>query len=301
MGDVDGDGKIDIITPNLNGNNVSVLRNTSIPGTITFAAHVDFATGSGPKSCMLGDLDGDGKPDLAVAHYNTNTICVLRNTSVPGTISFAPHFDYVTGNAARSVVMTDVSGDGKLDLEIVNQTSGTLSIMKNIATPGTINASSFAAPVNFTTGLKPIFLAVTDFDGDGKPDVVINNANNNTVSVFKNKVPAPPAGTSVSTRNTQLETPTTYSLGQNYPNPFNPVTTISYTLPEHARVTLRLYNTLGQEIATLVDGVENAGYKSVQFDAGSLPSGVYFYHLNASGTEDATHNFSQVRKMLLMK
>jgi tetratricopeptide (TPR) repeat protein len=90
------------------------------------------------------------------------------------------------------------------------------------------------------------------------------------------------------------EPPTQYALTQNYPNPFNPSTVISYQLPTAGYVTLKLYNTLGQEVATLVDGIQDAGLKSVTFDATRLPSGVYFYQLQ-SGT------FIQNRKMLLVK
>jgi subtilisin family serine protease/tetratricopeptide (TPR) repeat protein len=90
------------------------------------------------------------------------------------------------------------------------------------------------------------------------------------------------------------EPPAQYALTQNYPNPFNPSTVISYQLPTGGHVTLKLYNTLGQEVATLVDGIQDAGLKSVTFDATRFPSGVYFYRLQ-SGT------FVQNRKMLLVK
>lgn len=88
--------------------------------------------------------------------------------------------------------------------------------------------------------------------------------------------------------------PTEYSLGQNYPNPFNPSTTIFYTLPESKHVKIVVYDVLGREIATLVEGTQNSGFKSVNFDASHLPSGVYFYKLTAG-------KFTQVRKMLLAK
>jgi len=88
--------------------------------------------------------------------------------------------------------------------------------------------------------------------------------------------------------------PTRFFLGQNYPNPFNPATTIGYELPHASRVTLKVYNMLGQEVATLVKETKPAGVYIVQFDAGSLASGVYFYRLQAG-------NFVETRKLVVLR
>ncbi len=90
------------------------------------------------------------------------------------------------------------------------------------------------------------------------------------------------------------ETPASFALYQNYPNPFNPKTIIHYRQPTDNRVTLRVYDILGQEIATLVDEIQEAGYKSVEFDASGLSSGVYFYRLHAG-------EFNAVKKMIVTK
>jgi len=99
--------------------------------------------------------------------------------------------------------------------------------------------------------------------------------------------------------------PANYALLQNYPNPFNPTTSIPFDLPQQAVVTLKIYNMLGQEIATLLDHqMMDADRQEVTFDASALPSGVYFYRIMATGISDgssAVKNFTQVKKMLLLK
>jgi hypothetical protein len=103
--------------------------------------------------------------------------------------------------------------------------------------------------------------------------------------------------------------PVEYALAQNYPNPFNPTTTITFQLPggvsqpqgETYRVLLRIYNVVGQVVATLVDGVQEAGYKSASFDASRFASGIYFYRLEAASITEPSHSFSSVKKMMLLK
>jgi hypothetical protein len=90
------------------------------------------------------------------------------------------------------------------------------------------------------------------------------------------------------------EVPQVYALLQNYPNPFNPSTRIEYGVPQSSHVTLEVYNVLGEKVATLVDGEQEAGYHQVVFDAKRFASGMYFYRL-------VTENTALLRKMLLVK
>ena len=105
----------------------------------------------------------------------------------------------------------------------------------------------------------------------------------------------------VKSTTTLHDVPKEYRLYQNHPNPFNPSTVIRYDLSEESHVTLNVHNTLGQVVRTLVNETQNEGYKSVTFDASALPSGVYFYRLEATSVTDATHSFMQMKKMTLLK
>jgi hypothetical protein len=88
--------------------------------------------------------------------------------------------------------------------------------------------------------------------------------------------------------------PVSYKLEQNYPNPFNPTTVINFTIPKAANVTLKVYNAVGQEVATLVNEFKTASSYQVDFNASKLASGVYFYTINAG-------SFTQTKKMMLLK
>ena len=88
--------------------------------------------------------------------------------------------------------------------------------------------------------------------------------------------------------------PIQFELAQNYPNPFNPSTTIKFSIPQSSNVTLKIFNTLGQEVSTLINQNMESGVHTINFDASQLNSGIYFYRLDAD-------QFSQVRKMTLIK
>jgi hypothetical protein len=91
-----------------------------------------------------------------------------------------------------------------------------------------------------------------------------------------------------------LYIPKEYKLEQNYPNPFNPSTTIKYSLPKESFVNLKIYNLIGEEVATLVNEEKTIGNYVIEFDATALPSGVYFYRIQAG-------SFVETKKMILLK
>ncbi len=185
--DLDQDGKPDIVSVHWSGNCVWVLRNTSTgPGIISFAAGVSFATTTQPHKIDVGDLDGDGKPDVVITCFTSNKLSVFRNTSVPGTIAFAARQDFVPGTVPYFVHIGDLDGDGKADIALVNRDVATLAVYRNTSVPGTITLAArqdFATPAGTFTHYG---LAYGDLDGDGKPDLAVGNYTLNVTSIFRN-------------------------------------------------------------------------------------------------------------------
>ena len=171
-GDIDGDGKPDLIASSLVDINISVFRNTSVPGTILFAPKVNYATTEGVFGIAVGDIDGDGKTDIAVTNHLNNSISVFSNTSSPGVISFAAKVDFATMLTPKDIVIADLDGDGKQDIAVTEQFSYSYSILRNTSTVGSI---SFATRVDYTiqANAEPHGLIVSDLDGDNKLDLAM--------------------------------------------------------------------------------------------------------------------------------
>jgi hypothetical protein len=91
-----------------------------------------------------------------------------------------------------------------------------------------------------------------------------------------------------------------YGMDQNYPNPFNPITTVRFGIPEASTVTLRIYDEIGRDLKTLVNGFQTTGYHNYEFNAAGLPSGVYFCRMTAL-SRSGSHLFSDVKKLVLAK
>jgi len=160
-----------------------------------FATQQTFAAGTRPISVTAADINGDGKPDLIGANRDDNTVSVLLNTTVPGatTPSFAMQQIFATGTSPYSVTTADVNGDDKPDLIVANFSDNTVSVLLNTTAPGA-TTPSFAAQQTFATGAGPYSVTAADVNGDGKPDLIVANANANTVSVLLNTT-APGAAT----------------------------------------------------------------------------------------------------------
>ncbi len=136
---------------------------------------MNYDAGSGPDSVAVGDFNGDGKPDLAVANYGDGTVSVLLGN---GDGTFQAAVSYGAGSGPASVAVGDFNGDGKADLVVANSTDGTVSVLLGNGD------GTFQAAVNYGAGSGPASVAVGDFNGDGKADLVVGNCNDGVVSVL---------------------------------------------------------------------------------------------------------------------
>lgn len=294
LADVNGDKKCDIIVNNCAINNIRVYKNTSTPGVLNFDLlyRVTLNTGMNGRGLAVADFDTDGKLDIALANYGTNTFSIFKNTSSLLNIAFAPRVDITTGNYPFGLNVGDIDGDGRPDVVTSNQgLPTTLSVFKNVSQPGIITSESFASRINYSVGNEPRDLVICDLDADSKPDVLVanyNNENPSTVSIFKNSTVVS------SVTPVSIEIPSQYKLHQNFPNPFNPSTNIKFDIPKSDFVTLEVYNSQGRLVQTLVKENLSTGTYQVTFNGANVSSGIYFYKF-------ITSDFVNTGKMMLIK
>jgi VCBS repeat-containing protein len=172
IGDLNGDGKPDLVASNYGSNMVSVLLGN---GDGTFQPQTTYATGDNPRGIAIADVNGDGRLDLVVANLTANTVSVLLGN---GDGTFQPQTTYKTGGFPVSIAVGDVNGDGKPDLVVANALSGTVSVLLGNGD------GTFQPQVTYATGSFSNFVAIGDLNGDGKPDLVVTNAQAGTVSVL---------------------------------------------------------------------------------------------------------------------
>lgn len=186
-GDLDGDGKPEVVVGNSGYDQVIIYRNTSTPGNITLQPYTSYNTYERPQSIAIEDFNGDGKPDMAIANYNSNAISIFVNTTKGNNISLEWQYTVYTGALPSEVRVGDVDGDGKADLLVANQglRVNSFSVFRNISAAGAV---AFDKRMDFFTDSQayPTTIALGDLDADGKPDVVVGNYAVSTLSVFKN-------------------------------------------------------------------------------------------------------------------
>lgn len=191
----------------------------------------------------------------------------------------------VLGGGLFESIIFDAIPDSSLVFDIENTTELAASITQQNDELTLTTSYTLQDTLILEGGLVTAIMDVTgELVGTG-PVVQPDQSNVATVSITVN----PLSNTSV-----EDEVPFSYALAQNYPNPFNPTTAISFALPATGHVTLRVYDTLGREVKTLVDGVMPIGQHEVLFEADGLPSGMYLYRMESG-------DFNASRTLMLVK
>jgi len=295
--DIDADGDYDMFVGNFSGR-MPFYKNTGTAQSPSFTLTPFPATDSIRVSQSLApafvDIDGDtdfdlfvGKPNGKIAFYRnvgsaTNFLPVLENAG----------FQNITAGQYAKPFFADYDNDGDYDL-FIGTSEGGIEHYENIGTaqnPQFTLLTRHFANTDAATEVDPFFV---DIDDDTDLDVFVGNYHGGIQFYRNKKFSASVVHNAGSLRD--------FVLLQNYPNPFNPTTTIRFEIPVGAihelplQTTLKIYNVLGQEVATLLNNEwTKAGKHEIQFDASQLPSGIYFTRLQ-------TENHTAVQKMVLMK
>jgi hypothetical protein len=268
IGDLNGDGKRDLVTVNCGSNTVSVLLGN---GDGTFGLKSDFGTGNWPQSVAIGDLNGDGKPDLVTG--GAAVVSVLLGN---GDGTFRLKTDCQTSMISPgSVAIGDLDGDGKPDLVATNArgTAGGWDCVFVLLANG--------AQGWYWTGGGPHFVAVGDLNRDGKLDLV--TANYASVSVLMNTGGHSLLG--VETAAPSL--PRTFQLAALRPNPSRGTSEIRFLLPSACTVDVALFDLAGRQVRSLVAGERSTpGEHDIRWDGrdGSgapVRDGVYLVQVRA--------------------
>jgi len=314
LGDIDGDGKAEIICAV--GERV-IDRFTVKDGLLT-VFRLDGTTMTGfpyrfpdysRVQPILADLNNDKFPEIIVSadHPDAQYFYELFVFDSHGEI--LPNWPTIRIEGRfTGLICGDVDGDK--EPEIISSGNGIfLWNADGSSVPGSPYAETFGSEPWYRLFFNP---TLADLDGDGKTNLIANSLEDIYVwemkSVYKDSLMPWPMFKHDNNHSSfygrvhlspdyvaaNQPIPLTYELFQNYPNPFNPATTIQYSVPGTQYVSLKIYDVLGREVATLLDDTKQPGIYSVMWDARGFSSGVYFYRLRAGGYVDT-------KKLILVK
>jgi len=291
--DINKDNNIDIVTAQ--GNSVDIHFGN---GNGTLQPPVSYQISESAHDVVIDDLNNDNNFDIATCDWGNQGFMNVLFGNNDGTFQTAQEYYLAYSpdlSNASGITTGDINQDGFKDIIVGNNATNGVSVYLNTGNSSFVYRMRYGI---YFDVYQPFF---GDFDEDGIADIGV------TVGI-------PPSGlpgaityikgrdlgiTSVQTNDETKITPVNYNLAQNYPNPFNPTTTIEYSVPERTNVKLTVINIVGEEVRILVNQMMDAGSYSVEFNSHSgevrnLPSGVYFYRLQA-GT------FVETKKMILLK
>lgn len=267
---------------------IYIFNDTTISGThYSFGTHYrygGFNTASYTSSSIsINDFDGDGDNDILTTGYDWDELILIKNQ---GNLVFSD--EVIVARQTRGFVVMDYENDGDLDIVTVNERleENGISVYLNDGLGNFTVRENCYFP--YADG-KPWSIVASDFDLDGRTDIALTSTSDSLYVLYNL------GGGTVGIKGEEVtKIPTKFELSQNFPNPFNPTTTIQYSLPFSEKVSLKIFNLLGEEVKTLTDDFQEAGKHSVQFNANNLASGIYLYRIQAG-------SFVETKKMILIK
>ena len=271
--DIDNDGKKDLFIGMYNGR-IKFYHNVGTAQAAIFvpeASPVDTISLSGPAAPVFTDIDGDGDADLFIGKSD-GRINFYRNNGTPN--SFQPalistSYQNIVAGQNAFPTFTDIDGDGDFDL-FIGTGEGRVEFYENI---GSRTSAQFTRRTNHyanTDAMLESAPAFVDIDNDGDNDIFIGTQRGG-VHFYRNQL--------ITSSIEESEVPTTTILMQNYPNPFNPISKLRFRIQNSGITSLKVFNVLGEEVATVVNRELSAGSYEMDFNAASLASGVYIYQL----------------------
>ena len=312
IGDLDDDGSKEIVVISYDDTNDDSLYVFDASGNLRtgFPVGVTYARLSSPA---LGDIDGDGTLEILVGGWFTSKEILYgfhQDGSVIQNFPILLNHPGASGNINSSPVICDIDGD-TTTVEIVVKTTDYIFAIHNDTT--TLNGFPYFIDDENQSGTYSPSPLIDDFDNDGNVEYVFAsiagkihyfdmqfpyNKNfefwNSYKHDMQNSGSILPIEIFTDVNESNNAMPAEFELMQNYPNPFNPSTNIQYVISSRQFFILKVYDVLGNEVATLVNEIKPAGSYQVQWDSREYPSGVYFYTLS-------TGNFLSTKKMILLK
>ena len=287
--DLDGDGDNDIAIATYAEYPAYYQRAFFNNGTGSFTTATTFPSSGSCSIVAAADIDDDSDNDL-IYITDDDRIYFYKNN---GSGSFNDSSSFELFVSAAGIYTNDFDLDGDIDIAVNDEWDGCFVVYSNDGNGNFVDPRYYRVGSDYTLGFTGADL---DNDGDEELIPVTYTDVTDSLKIFWNRRDLIPLDNN---DNHHGAIPSLFTLNQNYPNPFNPVTTIDYTLPVRADVSITIYNLLGQTVRTLINNQQAAGNYSVTWDGRdnmgkTAASGLYFYRLKAG-------DFAESKKMIMLK